>query len=1228
MRNRLLTIAFCAGALRLSAAPGDTIWTARYNGPSERSDFAAGLAVDALGNVYVAGRSWDTTGGVNSRMDDYAVVKYDSLGRQVWVRRYDANCPAAGYRSDQATCLGLDAQGNLYVSGASYYNLNGDTNQDFLTIKYRPNGDTAWTRRYCAPSNPGEDIPYALTVRGNCLYVTGQSWTSNSPERYDYATLKYDTSGNLLWDRRYHGGAGSSSYEAARAIAVDRQGNVYVTGFSNHDPISAYDYVTVKYDASGNQQWVARYNGPLDMEDEACALALDSSGNYLYVTGYSYNPSADYLTVKYNTATGETVWTRRHNGSADANDFATAIAADPAGGVYVTGYSHDSIGGYNYTTLKYSAQGIREWIDVYDGPAGNTDQAWAVAVDADGNAYVTGESYDALLYGDFATIKYDRYGSREWVARYNGQVNRRDKAVSVTVDNRDHAYVTGFSFNPQYNEDYLTIKYDARPVHDVGALRIVAPCGLLDSGAFVTPQAWLRNWGSTETFPVRMTVGSTAIDSLVTLASGESLLKSFTQVQLLVRGVSVVKCSTRLATDERTGNDRALDSVRIAVHDVALRSILSPADTAPPGSLVPRVSLRNQGTGRESLAVSFAVNASPPYLSVLSLRAGLPLNLDTSIPFPAWNANAGSYLARCSVRSVQDQVRANDTMSRRFIVIGTHRVDVAVSAILAPAGIIDPYDSVLPRARVRNLGDTAVSVRAFLRIQRLPNTLVFLDSATIPSLAVGDSATVAFAPWPPYHSGYLHAVRCSVAASGDIHAENNLICDTVQVVHLPHELWGQNPDVPAGPRNKKVKDGGCLAVLPEPESLSLGSATDRVYALKGNGTCEFYCYSAGTGGWTTLESIPATGSSGRKKAVKKGACMAAAAAGPSACLCAAKGNGTLEWWRYDPVLSAAKMGTVPICGTVPDSRQPQACAYPWKQMTDVPIGASRVKQGAGAASVRISDTDYVYLLKGSGTREFYRYNVLRDAWETMTSAPAGASGKTFKDGSCLAAREDGRFLFALKGNYSELFAYDVAANSWQTKTALPLVGSSGRKKKAKSGAGLTCRRDSVFCLKGGNTGEFWVYQTTADCWMQMPDMPLGAGKSVKGGGALATGNWRYLWALKGNNTLEFWHYHLCSDCLEPDCAGKPIGLAGPAPANPSLTSTIPTRAVRELNVNLAGPCRLRLYDISGREVLEFTQTRSSGSADVQLPVAHLAKGVYILRLDGMSANGCCKLIIE
>lgn len=106
--------------------------------------------------------------------------------------------------------------------------------------------------------------------------------------------------------------------------------------------------------------WVRRYNGPGNGEDDAVAIAVDGNGN-VYVTGYSLSSTDyDYATIKYN-ANGDTLWTRRYNGPGNGSDEASAIAVDSNGNVYVTGYSIGSGTNNDFATIKYNSLGIQQW---------------------------------------------------------------------------------------------------------------------------------------------------------------------------------------------------------------------------------------------------------------------------------------------------------------------------------------------------------------------------------------------------------------------------------------------------------------------------------------------------------------------------------------------------------------------------------------------------------------------------------------------------------------------------------------------------------------------------------------------------------------------------------------------------------------------------------------------------------------------------------------------------
>jgi len=228
-------------------------WVARYNGTGNSYDEAIGVAVDNSGNVYVAG----TSRGLGT-LNDYATIKYDSAGQQQWVALY--NDPA--HPDEQLNAMTIDASGNVYVTGRS-----GTNNIPYVctTIKYDSAGQQQWIARYNAP-NGASGQAIAVDSSGNTYVAT---YGSNQPNTLFCVTIKYNAAGEQQWVAEYHGGSGA---DEPAAIVVDNAGNVYVTGTTQI--CQGSDYLTLKYNSAGQEQWVARYHGPQEPLDAAKAIAL------------------------------------------------------------------------------------------------------------------------------------------------------------------------------------------------------------------------------------------------------------------------------------------------------------------------------------------------------------------------------------------------------------------------------------------------------------------------------------------------------------------------------------------------------------------------------------------------------------------------------------------------------------------------------------------------------------------------------------------------------------------------------------------------------------------------------------------------------------------------------------------------------------------------------------------------------------------------------------------
>jgi hypothetical protein len=415
-------------------------WTGIFNGQGDFNDRYTCIVSDAAGNIYVAGST------VNPDRDrDVLIKKFSTQGTLVWSFEMDGT----GSGPDEASAIVLDASGNIYVSATSKGLITGS---DYLTLKLNSSGDTVWTRRYDYVTEYDQANSVFVDNNGT-IYVTGQSDSDPGPaSNDDYATISYSASGVQNWVVRYNG-SGNGTDRVVK-VTGDGAGNVYVTGRSSNGVDD--DYVTIKYNSSGAQQWLKTVDR--GGRDRATAMVSDASG--LYITGRSSNGADDdFLTIKYDFA-GNVIYQAVYQYQED--DRAEAITVDASGNAYVTGESDGTPGAavnYDFQTVAYGPSGNQLWQNRYS----STFDDIPFAISVSGNVLaVAGTSATGITVpsiNDAVTVSYaSSGGTQNWVQVYAG-AGGNDDAASAVLARGSQIITAGYAENSSAERDALCIWY-------------------------------------------------------------------------------------------------------------------------------------------------------------------------------------------------------------------------------------------------------------------------------------------------------------------------------------------------------------------------------------------------------------------------------------------------------------------------------------------------------------------------------------------------------------------------------------------------------------------------------------------------------------------------------------------------------------------------------------------------------------------------------------------------
>ncbi len=268
------------------------------------------------------------------------------------------------------------------------------------------------------------------------IYITGYTYSFGSGG-YDIFIRKYDTYGNLIWNRYW----GTSTHEQAHDITLDSSGDIYITGYQGS---SGYDLLLLKYDSNGNYQWHSIW-GPGTF-NEGDGVALDESGD-IYVAGRTGD---NFALLKY-SSTGALIWSKINTSFHGGDD----LVIDDSGFIYICG--RDKASSKEYLS-KFNSNGILIWNHFWGGA--DILEVRDMIMDNVSNFYITGRTeFNVASINDAYIVKLNSSGSILWNLTWGKSLY--EMGCGITIDYVGNIYLTGELDSPSNNIDAFIVKFDS-----------------------------------------------------------------------------------------------------------------------------------------------------------------------------------------------------------------------------------------------------------------------------------------------------------------------------------------------------------------------------------------------------------------------------------------------------------------------------------------------------------------------------------------------------------------------------------------------------------------------------------------------------------------------------------------------------------------------------------------------------------------------------------------------
>ena len=406
-------------------------------------DIATSVAVDPLGNVYVAGLSNGSLFGQTAGDYDSWVTKFNSRGESLWSKQFGTA------QGDQVLQIITDTLGNFYVIGSTKGNLAGSLQsqlQDAYVAKFNSNGDLLWQQQFGSASLTGSSN-IALDPQGN-LYISGITLTGDKrpitiiDAQDDFWVTKFSPDGQQQWYTQVgtpldYQAIWDEAYGVTVSKMLDNPANplsrpIYTTGWTygglngpNHGQ-GSYDAWITKLNYDGTVAWIRQFGSPNPPKDPlvdgfdllnfdfSWSVDTDSQGN-VYAFGYTQGDLAapvqglsDLFLVKYDSL-GNQVWKKQFGTSGDDGAFLGSLVIDAQDRLFVAGFTngvfesdHPNAGSYDAWVISFDANGNQRWVQQLGTP--QLDYATKLTTDNLGNLYVTGYTEGSLGHSNAGAL--------------------------------------------------------------------------------------------------------------------------------------------------------------------------------------------------------------------------------------------------------------------------------------------------------------------------------------------------------------------------------------------------------------------------------------------------------------------------------------------------------------------------------------------------------------------------------------------------------------------------------------------------------------------------------------------------------------------------------------------------------------------------------------------------------------------------------------------------------